>query len=377
MNKKNYYCSVLAIVMVAVLCIGFTACGGDSGGDSTPPPTPNLYVNGVASTSLSFEGSFNGKSGIDFKQTVSVTSNVSWTVSGVPDWLSVSPTNGSGDLQLSIYPLNENSSPQTRTATITISGSGASATITVTQSAGLDANLSVSPNTIVVLSDGFAFDFNYGSSVKYYYVARYLPTELERKTDNEIITEMSSNVGNRDTPSDSYVTSWQNQTPLTDYIICTVGYDQNGKHGALTKTSIKTKKGTNQALASISDVHYDDTYWRWTTTVNGYVTKYYMWFITNTNLYNTTDAAVAWFFDRAMKANPSEFSPIAQGDSWRINRNGETTFHVATWALDTEGNLSGVIGRFRGSINSSAPSLSIGQNYDEEADASKRYKTYK
>ena len=94
------------------------------------------------------------------------------------------------------------------------------------------------------------------------------------------------------------------------------------------------------------------------------------------NLYNSTDAAIAWFFDKAMRQSPSDFSPIAQGDSWQVNRNGGTTFHVATWALDTDGNFSGVIGRFRGTINS-ASSKSVSPNYIEEVDASKRYKTLK
>ena len=376
MKKKNYFYSVFAIMMAAMLSVGFTACGGDDGGDTPTPPTPILKVNGVPSASLEFEGSFNGKSGIDFKQTVTITSNVSWTVSGVPNWLSVSPINGSGDLQISIYPLNENSSLDERNATITISGDGASATISITQHSPYDKELSVSPKQIVILSDGFAFDFTYGSKVKYYYVTRYLAKALERKTDDEIIAEMSSNSSDRDTPSDSYVTSWQNQSPLTDYVICTVGYDQNGKHGALTKTPITTKKGTNQALADIIDVQYNDTYWYWTTTTNGFVSKYYMWFISNTNLFNSTDAAIAWFFDQAMKENPSDFSPIAQGDTWQKARNGGTTFHVATWALDVDGNFSGVIGRFGGTI-SSASSKSIQQNYVEIPDDSKRFKTLK
>lgn len=383
--KKNFLWSILAIMMVGVLSLGFISCGSDEPTTPTPTPTPDptptptasIKVNGTTSTSLTFDGSFDGKSGIDYKQSVAVVSTVQWTMNKDADWISVSPSNGNDALEMVIYPTSENATSDIRKATITLSGSGANATINVIQEPGLDANLSVSPNHIVTLSDGFAFDFNYGSNVKYYYVARYLPTALERKTDNEIIAEMSSDSSNRDTPSDGYVTSWQKQNPSTEYIICTVGYDQNGKHGALTKTTIKTKKGTNQALASISDVQYNDTYWFWTTAVNGYVTKYYMWFITNSNLYNATDAAVAWFFDKAMKSNPGDFSPIAQGDSWQRSRNGGSTFHVATWALDTDGNFSGVIGRFRGSISSSAPNLSIGQSFDESTEASKRYKTFK
>lgn len=380
MKAKDLLWNLLAIVMVAMMSVGLLSCGDDDEPDPEPIPTPtaSILVNGSLSTDLTFPGEFGtGKSGIDYKLSVTVTSTVQWTMSKDADWLSVSPSNGNGTIEMTIYPTKENMTSNSRTATITLSGYEVSAKITVTQSAGLDANLEVSPNNIVTLADGFAFDFNYGSNVKYYYVARYLPSALERKTDDEIIAEMSSNSSNRDTPSDGYVTSWKNQNPLTEYIICTVGYNQEGKHGALKKTTIKTKKGTNQALATISDVQYNDTYWYWTTTVNGFVTKYYMWFITNTNLYSTTDAAIAWFFDKAMKTNPNDFSPIAQGDSWQRNRNGGTIFHVATWALDVDGNFSGVIGRFSGSISSSSSKSIQQNNYVEVPDSSKRFKTLK
>lgn len=361
--------------MALIMCVVgvLTSCSKD---DEPEQEQPTITVNGGQSTSLNFEGNFNGKTGVDFKQTVTVVSTVQWTMSKDADWIFVSPSNGNGTTVMNIYPTSANMSPTARHATITLSGSGVSATIEVTEAAGIDANLDVSPNNIITLSDGFAFDYNYGSNVKYYYVRAYLPTSLERKTDDEIIAEMSSDSSNRDTPSDGYVTSWKNLDPLTNYIVCTVGYNQEGKHGALKKTSITTKKGTNQALASIGDVQYNDNYWYWTTSVNGFVSKYYMWFITNSNLYSTTDAAIAWFFDKAMKTNPNDFSPIAQGDSWQRSRNGGTIFHVATWALDVNGNFSGVIGRFAGVVNS-APGKSIKQNYVETSNPFQRFKTMK
>ena len=387
MKKRNFLWSVLAYVMAVTFCVGFIGCGG--GDDPAPTPNPinpnnpdnpnvtaSIKVNGALSTSLTFEGDFAGKSGIDYKQSVAISSTVQWTMSKDADWLNVSPSNGSGTLEMVIFPTSENLSSTDRTATITLSGSGVSATISVTQHAGFDAELQVSPNTIVTLADGFAFDFSFGSKVKYYYVSRYLPSALDRKTDSEIIAEMSSNDTNRDTPTDGYVTSWRNQSPLTEYIICTVGYDANGKHGALTKTNVKTKSSSNQAAAYISDVKYSDTNWSWTTTVNGYVSKYYMWFITNTKLYDSTDAAIAWFFNDAMKKNPSNFAPIAQGDTWTAARNGSSIFHVATWAVGVDGNFSGIIDRFAGSINSS-PAKSMVKNYVEKVDESKRFKTFK
>ena len=289
---------------------------------------------------------------IQTAQELVISCNGAWTLEGKPEWLDISALSGNGNSTIKVWANSANNSTSERSATLTVKTATKSASKNVTQRAGYDAKLEVSPNTIVILADGFAFDMNYGSNVKYYYVARYLPSAIDRKTDDEIIKEMSSDDSNRDTPSDGYVTSWQKQNPLTEYVICTVGYDQNGNHGALSKKIIKTKSGTNQAVAVIDNVQYNDTKWYWTTTVNAYLTRYYMWFNTNTNLYSTTDAAIAWFFKREMERNPDNFQPIAQNGDWSMNRNGGTVFDVITWALDVDGNFSGVIDRFTGQISS-------------------------
>lgn len=368
MMKKNYLLKAVAVVSAIMLSVGFMSCGGDDGGDNSAPVT--LSISGVDAPFAADAASMSSA------QELTIKCNSSWGITSKPDWIDIDRQNGSGDASVKVWPNKTNSaSTEERSGKIIIQAGDKEVVKTVYQRAGVDSELFVSPNEIVTLADGFAFDFSFGSKVKYYYVARYLSSAMARKTDAEIIAEMSSDTSNRDTPSDGYVTSWQNQSPLTEYVICTVGFDSNGKNGALSKTTVKTKSGTNQAVATISDVTYDNTYWYWTTGVNGFVTKYYMWFVTNTNLYSTTDAAIAWFFKQAMKQNPDNFAPIAQGDSWQATRNGGSIFHVVTWALDVDGNYSGLIDRFRGSISSSSSQKM--PNFVEDFDSSKRYKTIK
>ena len=311
---------------------------------------------------------------IQTAQELTITCNGPWTLEGKPDWLDISALSGNSTSTIKVWANDTNNSTSERVATLTVKSGSKSANKTVTQRAGFDSKLQVSPNIIVVLADGFAFDYTYGSNVKYYYVKRYLPTEIDRKTDEEIIQEMSSDESNRDTPSDGWVTSWKNQQSLTEYVICTVGYDQLGNHGALSKMIIKTKSGINQAIAEISDVKYSDTVWEWVTTANPYVTRYYMWFNTNSALYGSTNAAIAWFFKQQMERYPDDFQPIAQSGSWKRNRNYGTTFDVITWALDVDGNFSGVIDRFTGSINSR--SRKFASKEESEESSSKRYKTF-
>ena len=51
------------------------------------PPIPYIKVNGIDSNNMVFEGGFDGKTGIDYKQTITITSNIDWSASGIPSWL--------------------------------------------------------------------------------------------------------------------------------------------------------------------------------------------------------------------------------------------------------------------------------------------------
>lgn len=250
-----------------------------------------------------------------------ITSNTSWTISGVPDWLTLSSVNGNGTAQVTISANTGNNSASPRECVLSVMAGNIVKQVKVIQAGLLAANCNVTPGTIVVLATGIAFDYTYGSNVAYYHTRLYYPSQIERMTDAEIIAAMSADMSDRETPNDGYVTSWQNLTPLTEYTVCTIGFDKNGNHGELQKKTLKTKSGSNQAIATISDVKYNDTYWIWTTTVNGFVTRY------------------------------------AQGDVWNMKRNGGTVFDVVTWAVDVSGEFSGMIDRFVGRVDSSSKGI--------------------
>lgn len=282
-----------------------------------------------------------------------ITSNVAWTITGIPDWLSFSSTSGNSSAAITVTALSGNNSSAMRECTITISSlsGGQTLEVSVIQSGLFSAGCKVTPTNIVTLSDGVAFDYEYEGNVTYFYRKLYTPDLLERMTDIEIINDMTSDIGDRLTPNDDYVTAISNIESLTDYVICTVGFDSDGRNGELVRTPVRTKNDANQAIAVISDVKYNDTYWMWTTTPNAYVTRYYQAFISNYDLYNDSDVMVAWYYHKDIQQNPEDNEPIAQGGSWRRERNGGTVFHVVTWAVGADGSFSGVIDRFGGTID--------------------------
>jgi endoglucanase len=96
-----------------------------TGGSALPPPGSSATLN-VSTTSVSFGSAA-------ASQSVSITSNTSWTVSDNQTWLSVSPTSGSNNGSTSIS-VTANTSTSSRTGAVTISGGGITRTVNVAQS---------------------------------------------------------------------------------------------------------------------------------------------------------------------------------------------------------------------------------------------------
>lgn len=92
----------------------------------------------VSLNSLTFEPTASGKS-------ITITSNVNWTISGIPAWLTLSSTSGTGNQVITFTPQN-NGTTLTRNASITISGNAINQVISVSQygvaslTVGLDLN---------------------------------------------------------------------------------------------------------------------------------------------------------------------------------------------------------------------------------------------
>ena len=115
MKKKNFLWSLLATIMVGLLSVGFVSCGDDD-------PDPVVSVN---PPSVNF-----GESGSS--QSIQVTSNTSWTVSGNPGWLIVSPMQGSNNGSIMIN-ASENNEKSSRSCILYINAGSASTSVMVSQ----------------------------------------------------------------------------------------------------------------------------------------------------------------------------------------------------------------------------------------------------
>lgn len=129
-------------VAVSVGACFVNSTGNSLNSCSNTPPTDVLTlsaINDFATTAGS--------------QTLTITSNVNWTISDNSSWITVSPTSGvnNGNATISV---NTNSESSTRTGTVTVSGGNLTRTITITQ-LGVAGTVSVtgvaiSPNISII-----------------------------------------------------------------------------------------------------------------------------------------------------------------------------------------------------------------------------------
>lgn len=242
-----------------------------------------ITVNGTESADITFTGAFDNKSGIDFKQTVKVASNVSWSVSGKPDWLSISPSNGNGNVDMTIYPTSENETSSPRTATIILTGAGKTATINVTQEAGKPVCYAEIQNE-VVLHDRMCWEYKATSNVNTFQWILLSEREYNRLTDKELLEELSQEEKLKFT--DDYLSmvvydSHNNEiVSNSTYYVVTVATDANGKTGELKKKKLVTpyyKNGTNDAWVSFDNVYSNQSKGFWfDTTKEGYCNTYHL-----------------------------------------------------------------------------------------------------
>lgn len=105
-----------------------------------------LYSLGGSSNYLGISPSSETVSSSMGSTTLSLTSNINWSVSDNVNWLDVSPSTGSDDATLNVS-YDENTESSSRTATITAAGDGMTRTVSITQEGVVTSNyLTVSPS---------------------------------------------------------------------------------------------------------------------------------------------------------------------------------------------------------------------------------------
>ena len=210
---------------------------------------PYITVNGANDAEHTFPGLFDAnKSGIDYKQSFKIKSNVQWNLSGKVDWLNISPTTGNGDVDLAIYPTSANNSDNERNAVITLSGEGNVVTINITQQAGKPVCY-VKPANEIALWDRICWEYTATPNINVFQWILLAEEEYKRMTEMELLEEISQEEPlkyvDEYLSSVSYDSHYNKITENTTYYLITIAYDENGVAGELQKTKIRTPKFLN------------------------------------------------------------------------------------------------------------------------------------
>lgn len=140
---------IIASIVFILSCVTIVSCGGGGGGGSddgggtiagstilnASPSNINIDAGGAA-------------------QSLSITANCDWSITGAAEWLTVSSLHGNNNATITLS-ATQNNSADSRSCTLTLQGGNLRRTVTVTQS-GAGASLSVSPTSL-------SFDYKEGT----------------------------------------------------------------------------------------------------------------------------------------------------------------------------------------------------------------------
>lgn len=179
--KKYLLFSVVSLILVA--------CGGGGGDDPDIPVISKDYIDVTPNVQLLGDGQ---------ETELKVSANCAWTISFSASWLTVTPTSGRNNENLTIS-ASKNSSGEERITTLTIKGGNApTKTVVVTQPKGSEApTLSVDHNTL---------DFDWKSETKKFEISTNVAWIISKpewctiskssgKGNEEIVVTASDNAG--------------------------------------------------------------------------------------------------------------------------------------------------------------------------------------
>ncbi len=132
--------SLIKSLVILLSCVTLVSCGGGDGGSDVGGGTV------AGSTILNASPSSVNIDAGGSQQTLTITANCDWTITGAAEWLTVSTLHGNNNATIALS-ATQNTSADNRSCTLTLQGGNLVRTVNVTQS-GADASLSATPTSI-------------------------------------------------------------------------------------------------------------------------------------------------------------------------------------------------------------------------------------
>lgn len=326
-------------------------------------------------------------------QELYITCNSSWSISGKPDWLDITPISGEGNATVKVWPNSENTSSQQREAIITVRSGTLSATKNVIQRGSNISTCYSRPDVVIPLTESIAWNYEFSSDMHHVYFTLMPELESNAMTDTDVLKYVVEKADNdnlwlRRTPEQ--FREWGNAFSFygvesnTNYVILSVAYDNNNRVGEINRTRIHTPEDNpyicpwTQTVGFSREDNNGQTFYRIfvekDATNGAYSDKFYSWAIVATNVdidnfqtWNATRAQLALWMFLEIRKNPSPHDTYINGNDrsyYREHLDGPVAeasytlpcnlfddryLQIVTWCLLSDGGYSGRI--FNGAVD--------------------------
>ena len=151
--------------------------------------------------------------------------------------------------------------------------------------------LSVIPNKIESVADGFACDWKFGSDVNVLYVKVF----AKEPTSSELNWTYIKRKWQNFIADNQLVIGWGGLMENTKYKILCVGADNDGNHiKSISGYNIWTGSSEDQPIAQIINPIIKDDKWLWSVSMNEAASWYYQMIFPRKEIDNMPDSYIAW-----------------------------------------------------------------------------------
>lgn len=288
-----------------------------------------------------------------------ITTNSSWSISGIPEWISLTATQGTGNTSITITTTEKNFSEKERTAELTVSAGNKTAKVKVIQAPSF-ADIHVNTANEITMSDGWYADLVFDKNVLGYHEAYYQEYALSVKTEEDIYNEVLEETS-QSAKETAYAVG-SDFTPGKNYIYCCIPYTGDGKsrkYGPMLIKRFTTKSSSNYCDALVT-AKYSYPYWRCNISKQKRCHHYYRLLAVNesADFFNIFPSILLakeineWINDKVNHPNYDYY--LNDGTTNYTKESDEYSFLIWTWGVDDNNEFSGNISKAYASTGSNA-----------------------
>lgn len=293
--------------------------------------------------------------------TLKITTNSDWTITDVPEWLTLSAVSGKGSANVTLTSNSSNYSFESRECVLELVAGTESTILLVTQNAGLSEYYTVEAANEITLCDGYYADLSFQVTYDVYYKELVFDkAEFEQYSEQEIWEMVLAQEYSYRASKYDY-TMWNLEKAETEYVYCAVAFDPyDDVYGMLSVTHFKTRSAESKCDAPIGEITYTDDYgeesWIVPFTMEEECQYYYTlgsngdYADTRNEEYTNIDLAYGILYQQ--EQYEGLYLPKYESGVYNWDRSGEyswsdpeTRFFVWSWGVDFNGEYSSCISK--------------------------------